>query len=162
MTLSQSLAPQPAAMTSTSRAASSLVHFFIIFSSKFYLSRQSRNILSNDPEPILSVTTQGFGVANYYRVNGDGRPQRKGCWDIGALRVSLFRQIIIPQNQIAQSQVVPYIPFLRRRSDLVAPQHLVRESIWSLSKAILFDPLSGVNFSMRGSSENGTSALGMT
>lgn len=39
---------------------------------------------------------------------------------------------------------------LRRRSDLVAPQHLVRESIWSLSKAILFDPLSGVNFSMRG------------
>lgn len=39
---------------------------------------------------------------------------------------------------------------LRRRSDLVAPQHLVRESIWSLSKAIIFDPMSGVNFSMRG------------
>ena len=39
---------------------------------------------------------------------------------------------------------------LRRRSDLVAPQHLVRESIWSLSKAMIFDPSSGVNFSMRG------------
>lgn len=39
---------------------------------------------------------------------------------------------------------------LRRKSDAVAPQCLVRESITSLSKAIIFDPLSGVNFSMRG------------
>lgn len=39
---------------------------------------------------------------------------------------------------------------LRRKSDAVAPQHLVRESISALSKAIIFDPLSGVNFSMRG------------
>ena len=39
---------------------------------------------------------------------------------------------------------------LRRRSDVVASQHLVRESIASLSKAMIFDPTSGVNFSMRG------------
>lgn len=39
---------------------------------------------------------------------------------------------------------------LRRKSDAVAPQCLVRESIASLSKAIIFDPFSGVNFSMRG------------
>ncbi len=39
---------------------------------------------------------------------------------------------------------------LRRKSDAVAPQCLVRESIAALSRAIIFDPLSGVNFSMRG------------
>lgn len=39
---------------------------------------------------------------------------------------------------------------LRRKSDAVAPQCLVRESISSLSRAIIYDPLSGVNFSMRG------------
>lgn len=42
------------------------------------------------------------------------------------------------------------IGYLRVRSDLCAPQHLIRESVDALSKAMIHDPLSGVNFSMRG------------
>lgn len=39
---------------------------------------------------------------------------------------------------------------LRRRSDAVCAQNLVRDSIEALSEAIVYDPFSGVNFSMRG------------
>lgn len=39
---------------------------------------------------------------------------------------------------------------LRVRSDLAAPQRLMRESVDALSRAMIHDPLSGVNFSMRG------------
>ena len=42
------------------------------------------------------------------------------------------------------------IGLLRVRSDLCAPQHLIRESVDALSRAMIHDPLSGVNFSMRG------------
>ena len=39
---------------------------------------------------------------------------------------------------------------LRERSDIVASQFLIRESVGALSKAMIHDPFSGVNFSMRG------------
>ena len=42
------------------------------------------------------------------------------------------------------------INLLRTRSDMIAPQFLIREAVDALSKAMIHDPLSGVNFSMRG------------
>lgn len=42
------------------------------------------------------------------------------------------------------------IGYLRVRSDLVAKQFMIRESVAALSKAMIHDPFSGVNFSMRG------------
>lgn len=41
------------------------------------LTPEEAMTVPNDPEPILSVTTQGFGVANYYRVNGDMENYKK-------------------------------------------------------------------------------------
>ena len=41
------------------------------------LTPEEAMTIPNDPEPILSVTTQGFGVANYFRVKGDMENYRK-------------------------------------------------------------------------------------